>query len=108
MPGVYPRGREGGRGQSGFSTDLRALVRGGAARTTAAGGGGADGGVATGHLYPESWWPPSRTWPYGEPDTKSRCGPVAHTNLLNALGASNVVYLKLQKEPRRLIAVGDR
>lgn len=40
MPGVYPRGREGGRGQSGFSTDLRALVRGGAARTTAAGGGG--------------------------------------------------------------------
>jgi hypothetical protein len=85
-----------------------ARPRGSSTHNGSWGGGGADGGVATGHLYPESWWPPSRTWPYGEPDTKSRCGPVAHTNLLNALGASNVVYLKLQKEPRRLIAVGDR
>lgn len=63
MPGVYPRGREGGRGLRGFGALWGARQRG------EQHGDAADGGVATGHLYPESWWPPSRTWSYGEPDT---------------------------------------
>lgn len=46
MPGVYPRGREGGRGPRGFSALSGPLVRGGAARAPAAGGvGGAPGGL---------------------------------------------------------------
>lgn len=39
MPGVYPRGREGGRGPRGFSALSGAHVSGGAARAPAAGEG---------------------------------------------------------------------
>lgn len=61
-----------GEGRREGSARLRRVLgahgSGGAARAAAT-GEGADGGVATHHLYPESWWPPSRTWLRGEPDT---------------------------------------
>lgn len=54
-----PAGEGRKEGTAQLQRALRAHVRGEAARAPAA-GEGADGGVATGHLYPESWWPPKQ------------------------------------------------